>query len=53
MCIHGLFFYNPSDLIHKDEKGYYRNWICAKCGKSWKIRNCDTNLDNSYFKNLR
>lgn len=41
-CIHGLFFYKG--LIEKDEKGYYRIWVCGKCGKEFKIRNLDTNL---------
>jgi hypothetical protein len=41
-CIHGLFFYQQNIL--KDEKGYYRIWTCAKCGKDFKNRNLDTQI---------
>jgi len=35
-------FYDPSNLIQKDEDGYYRIWYCSKCGRSFKNRNLDT-----------
>ncbi len=39
MCIHGLYFFDPTNGIEKDDKGYYRIWYCGKCGQTFKTRN--------------
>lgn len=38
-CVHGLWYYDPSELIRKDEDGcLYRIWYCGKCGSPRKSR---------------
>ena len=44
-CIHGLLFPLP-ELIQKDEQGFYRNWCCAKCGVTSRVRDLDPHPDN-------
>ena len=44
---HGLFFYDPTEMIQKDERGYYRTWYCGICGNSFKNR--DLNIRDASF----
>ena len=39
--------HDPTEMIQKDERGYYRTWYCGICGNSFKNR--DLNIRDASF----